>query len=577
MPRVSPPGVLRKVRAPLLMARQRLPDGRLARQTPKSPLFPAFSLSALCCWYIACFRDLSSTPVAGALRLHGVYPVTIEYIVLLAAALGAALFCLWPHLLDRGGVKAAVLLCAFFPFQFMAFVPWAWAVYFLALLSGLCLGMAAGRALYSLLFSLAGHHPARVVAACGLFLQLFLLAYAAAPILRRPSLFYAIEAAALAAGLLLHFLFDGGEDARLDLPGPRPRDAWPLLSLLVLIQACRAYYEIMLLPQVPSQANPWLRLLPHTLALLGLWLLGRRLTVKAALLSLPALLAVGLTAFLSIEGRGGLGARLFLQPFLLGDLLCLWLPLLLFRCGYSPKRLLAWLLGMAALRLATPPLVRALVAVFAPRQAALLIPAIVLIALLIPAAERVLHAMEARRAYAESLGEGDIPPPDQREDILALREKLLGAAPQAALSPQQRSALAYLIDGQDADVMAYSMGVSLRRSQRLARETLAALGFASHAQLLLRLGSLHAQPRPADYTALFEAHGLTQREKEICDLLLTTGNAQKHIAGHLGLSADTVKFHVKNIYRKLGVQSRTELTAKFAGPEGEAAAPPMQE
>jgi len=167
------------------------------------------------------------------------------------------------------------------------------------------------------------------------------------------------------------------------------------------------------------------------------------------------------------------------------------------------------------------------------------------------------QALEALRAY------GDLPPPDAREDVLRSVEALLAAAPEAALTGPQRAALAYLADGRDAVLMAHFTGMPLRRTKKLCEETLALLGFSSGAALLLRLGELRGGEKKNSHGAVYEEYGLTAREREICTLLLTSGGAQKHIAGQLSLSADTVKFHVKNIYRKLGVQSRAELEAKF--------------
>lgn len=51
---------------------------------------------------------------------------------------------------------------------------------------------------------------------------------------------------------------------------------------------------------------------------------------------------------------------------------------------------------------------------------------------------------------------------------------------------------------------------------------------------------------------------LTEREGEIAALLIK-GNTYRMIAGELHVSENTVKTHVKNIYSKAGVQSRTEL------------------
>ena len=55
---------------------------------------------------------------------------------------------------------------------------------------------------------------------------------------------------------------------------------------------------------------------------------------------------------------------------------------------------------------------------------------------------------------------------------------------------------------------------------------------------------------------------LTPREMEIFTLLLTDV-AYKHISATLDISENTVKFHSKNLYRKLNIQSRTELFAKY--------------
>lgn len=51
---------------------------------------------------------------------------------------------------------------------------------------------------------------------------------------------------------------------------------------------------------------------------------------------------------------------------------------------------------------------------------------------------------------------------------------------------------------------------------------------------------------------------LTEREGEIASLLIK-GKTYRMIAGELHVSENTVKTHVKNIYSKAGVQSRTEL------------------
>ena len=50
---------------------------------------------------------------------------------------------------------------------------------------------------------------------------------------------------------------------------------------------------------------------------------------------------------------------------------------------------------------------------------------------------------------------------------------------------------------------------------------------------------------------------LTRRERELLSLL-RTGRPAGSIAGDLGISVNTVKYHLKNLYGKLGVRNRTQ-------------------
>ncbi len=60
---------------------------------------------------------------------------------------------------------------------------------------------------------------------------------------------------------------------------------------------------------------------------------------------------------------------------------------------------------------------------------------------------------------------------------------------------------------------------------------------------------------------------LTQREQEILTLL-ARGFQYKEIAETGGISLETVRTHIKHIYDKLHVRSRTEATIKFFGGAG---------
>lgn len=55
---------------------------------------------------------------------------------------------------------------------------------------------------------------------------------------------------------------------------------------------------------------------------------------------------------------------------------------------------------------------------------------------------------------------------------------------------------------------------------------------------------------------------LTERERELLTLL-AKGRQYKEIADHLSISTDTVRSHIRRIYKKLHVHTRTEATVKF--------------
>jgi DNA-binding NarL/FixJ family response regulator len=68
------------------------------------------------------------------------------------------------------------------------------------------------------------------------------------------------------------------------------------------------------------------------------------------------------------------------------------------------------------------------------------------------------------------------------------------------------------------------------------------------------------EPVPAES----QSAALTQRENEVLELL-SQGFANKEIAQRLSITLDTVRYHLKQIYDKLHVRSRTEAVARFIG------------
>src|SRR4028119_529409 len=56
-----------------------------------------------------------------------------------------------------------------------------------------------------------------------------------------------------------------------------------------------------------------------------------------------------------------------------------------------------------------------------------------------------------------------------------------------------------------------------------------------------------------------ETNQLSEREREILRLV-ATGLSNQQIANQLGISVNTVKVHLRNVFRTIGVASRTEAT-----------------
>ncbi|HUT55017.1 MAG TPA: helix-turn-helix transcriptional regulator, partial [bacterium] len=62
--------------------------------------------------------------------------------------------------------------------------------------------------------------------------------------------------------------------------------------------------------------------------------------------------------------------------------------------------------------------------------------------------------------------------------------------------------------------------------------------------------------------AVNQLHSLSPREKEAA-CLLARGHSNLEIATLLNISVNTVKFHLKNIFDKTGVGSRSALMARI--------------
>ena len=77
------------------------------------------------------------------------------------------------------------------------------------------------------------------------------------------------------------------------------------------------------------------------------------------------------------------------------------------------------------------------------------------------------------------------------------------------------------------------------------------------AKLVLNMFAKMGAPQKAEY-------GLSEREREVLELMVK-GLIKKEIADHLGLSYHTVDNHLRSVYTKLHVHTRTGAVAKAIG------------
>lgn len=71
-------------------------------------------------------------------------------------------------------------------------------------------------------------------------------------------------------------------------------------------------------------------------------------------------------------------------------------------------------------------------------------------------------------------------------------------------------------------------------------------------------------PDVSDSASMTSQSPLSKREAEVLNLL-SEGLSNKEIAQNLGVAEPTIKMHVKNLYRKIGVSSRTQAVAHYFG------------
>jgi DNA-binding NarL/FixJ family response regulator len=162
--------------------------------------------------------------------------------------------------------------------------------------------------------------------------------------------------------------------------------------------------------------------------------------------------------------------------------------------------------------------------------------------------------------------EEDLDRPGQEADLAVWD---LGAGPLPSMERVARAAsaglpLLVLVHDEDDAVAALAAGARAVLFRDAPAERIASAVRSLHAGLIVLDEGLAAhalRPPPPPPAVLVEP--LTSRETEVLQLL-AQGLANKAIAGRLGISEHTAKFHVNAILGKLGAQSRTEAIVQAA-------------
>ena len=161
----------------------------------------------------------------------------------------------------------------------------------------------------------------------------------------------------------------------------------------------------------------------------------------------------------------------------------------------------------------------------AVRMSLELSPDVVLMDLLMPVMDGIEATGEIRRWMPEV-------------EVVALTSVLEDAAVTGAI---KAGAIGYLLKTTEADELCEAIKAAASGQVRLAPEAAARL--------------MREVRAPASPDALTEP--LTGRETDVLKLI-ARGRANKQIARELFVATSTVKTHVNNLYRKLGVSSRTQ-------------------
>ncbi len=141
-----------------------------------------------------------------------------------------------------------------------------------------------------------------------------------------------------------------------------------------------------------------------------------------------------------------------------------------------------------------------------------------------------------------------------RRDLRSIGLRLIGEE-QSPMSPREREVAELLLAGSSNARIAITLGVSQRTVQSHVSRVLKALDLPSRAAVpnLLR----------SDRDQAAETQRLTPRQSQVADLI-SRGYTNDGAARTLHVSTKTIEKHLSDIYRRLGIHSRSALAAQWS-------------
>jgi DNA-binding NarL/FixJ family response regulator len=186
-----------------------------------------------------------------------------------------------------------------------------------------------------------------------------------------------------------------------------------------------------------------------------------------------------------------------------------------------------------------------------------------------------IHREGIARLLAESPRTRVVDTATKSEDAVSRIRELSPDVALVDLPTEELCSLALSLDGVAPETRLVALVTSAAEGEFVIRAGAGICGYATHQTSIEQLVAIIERAAPNGGLAPASTHPaansramLTEREREILGLV-GAGLANKEIARRLQIEVATVKTHIHNILKKLGVNSRTEAAAVAVWPDAE--------